>query len=177
MLKVYKPLIHASSIYNIDIEFFKKLGIKVVFMDLDNTLDGFKTPLPSDRAIKFIETLKVNNIKPIIISNNSGRRVKIYSEALGIEYLPNSGKPFGGRIRKYIQEKGFNKEEIVMIGDQTTTDVAAGNNAGLKTILTDPIVKEDQIRTKFNRIFDKFYRKQLAKNNELIDWREFYGKD
>jgi predicted HAD superfamily phosphohydrolase YqeG len=71
----------------------------------------------------------------------------------------------------------FDANEIMMVGDQTTTDVASGNNSGIKTLLTDPIVKEDQLRTRFNRIFDRYYRKTLLKNNELKDWREFYVKN
>ena len=177
MLKVYKPTMHAKSIFEIDIDFFLYKGIRILFMDLDNTLDSYKTPLPSERVINFIEKLKVNCIKPIIISNNNGKRVKTYAKELGIDYLPNAGKPFGKIIEKFIKFREYDKSEIMMIGDQTTTDVAAGNNAGLVTILTDPIVKEDQLRTRFNRIFDKYYRKQLIKNNELKEWKEFYGKN
>ena len=58
-----------------------------------------------------------------------------------------------------------------MIGDQTVTDIACGNRARIKTVLTDKIVKEDQPTTHFNRLFDRPIRRKLARKNLLRDWR------
>ena len=53
------------------------------------------------------------------------------------------------------------------------TDIKSGNGAHIKTLLTEPIVKEDQWQTRFNRMFDKPVRKRLKKKNLLNDWRNY----
>lgn len=170
------PYAHAKNIFEVDIDFFLKLNIKYLLLDLDNTLDGYKTVLPSERILKFINNLSENDITPIIISNNRGKRVKIYSEALGIEYLPNAGKPFPGKLIKYLKSKNIDPNAAMMVGDQMATDIRVGNGAKLKTILVDKIVKEDQIQTRINRFFEKPIRKRAARKGKLIDWRIRYGE-
>lgn len=170
------PFAYAKNIFEIELNFYKKLGIKYLLMDLDNTLDSYLAEKPTERAIIFISKLKENNITPIIISNNKGPRVKKYSECLGINYLPKSGKPFSSKIKKYMKENEINPNEAIMVGDQLATDIKAAKGAGIKNILVDKIVEEDQKVTKFNRFFEKPFRKRMAKKNRLIDWRTIYGE-
>lgn len=170
------PFAYAKNIFEIELNFYKKLGVKYLLMDLDNTLDSYLAEEPTERAIIFISKLKENNITPIIISNNKGPRVKKYSECLGINYLPKSGKPFSSKIKKYMTENGINPNEAIMVGDQLATDIKAAKGAGIKNILVDKIVEEDQKVTKFNRFFEKPFRKRMAKKNRLIDWRTIYGE-
>ena len=170
------PFAYAKNVYDVDISFFKKLGISYLFLDLDNTLDSYLTKLPSERAINFIESLKQESITPIIISNNSGPRVKIYSEALGITYLPKSGKPFSKKIKKFMKEEGIDKDEVMMVGDQLATDIKAAKGAGIKSLLVDKIVKEDQLTTKINRLFERPTRSYMQRSGKFTDWRIIYGK-
>ena len=167
-----KVFAHAKSIFEIDIDFFKKYNVKTLLMDLDNTLDSYRLYTPTDRAREFIQKLIDNDITPFIISNNKGKRVSSYANALGIEYLHSSAKPFGFRIKKLIKERNWNVDELMMVGDQMLTDCGMANSANIRMILTDKIVKEDQWTTHFNRLFDRPMRKHYAKKGELIDWRE-----
>jgi HAD superfamily phosphatase (TIGR01668 family) len=169
------PYAHAKNIYDVDIGFYKKLGIKFIFLDLDNTLDSYKTKLPSSNAKKLIETYISNSITPIIISNNKGPRVSKYSKELGIEFLPNSGKPFSRKLKKFMKEKGIDPNEVIMVGDQLATDIKAAKGAGVKSLLVDKIVKEDQLTTKINRFFEKPVRMHYMKKGKFIDWRIIYG--
>ena len=112
----------------------------------------------------------------VIISNNSGKRVRTYANDLNVEYINSAAKPFGFRIRKFMKNKGWDVTVIMFIGDQMITDVAAAKRAGLRVVLTDKIVEEDQWTTRFNRIFGRRIRKYHAKRGNLIDWREIYGQ-
>lgn len=161
----------AKSVYEIEMEFYLKNGIKYVLLDLDNTLDSYKLYHPTEKAFDLIKRFKESGITSYIISNNRGKRVSSYANDLGIEYLNSAFKPFAKRINKFLAAKNINKDEVMMIGDQMFTDVGAGNRAKIKVILTDKIVKEDQWTTRFNRIFDHFERKRASKHNELKDWR------
>ena len=51
MFKSFIPFAHANSIYEINPEFFVKHGVKVLFIDLDNTLDSYKAFTPKENAI------------------------------------------------------------------------------------------------------------------------------
>ena len=61
MCKVYTPYAHAKSIFVIEIDFYKKHGIKTVLSDLDNTLDSYKTKTPSANVVSFKQLLEEND--------------------------------------------------------------------------------------------------------------------
>ena len=172
MLKRFIPFAHAESIYVIDLSFYKKLGIKYVFADLDNTLDSYKQATPLKRAIKLKEELTKLGIELIIVSNNTGARVQKYSKELGVRHFSSLAKPFSFKLKKIMKRANIKPEEVVMIGDQTVTDISCANGAKVKSILTDKLVKEDQPTTRFNRLFDKPIRRKLEKKNLLRDWRQ-----
>ena len=172
MLKRFIPFAHAKSIFEIDLTFYQKLGIKYVFADLDNTLDSYKQPTPTEKAIKLKSDLERLGIELIIVSNNTGARVQKYSKELGVRHFSSLAKPFSFKLKKIMKRANIKPEDVVMIGDQTVTDISCANGAKVKSILTDKIVKEDQPTTHFNRLFDKPLRKKLRKKNLLRDWRE-----
>lgn len=174
-MKKYVPFAHAKSLYEIEPQFFLSNGVNVLLVDLDNTLDSYRRKTPSDNAISLIKKLKDSGIEVVVISNNRHDRVKTYADGLGVEFTWSTGKPFARKINKFISEKGLNKENIMLVGDQLMTDVVAGKRAKIRTILTEKLVKEDQPTTRFNRIFDKPIRKHLNKKGLIIDWREKYG--
>lgn len=172
MLKRFIPFAHAESIYKIDLDFYKKLGIKYVFVDLDNTLDSYKQATPLEKAKNLKEELQKNGIELIIVSNNRGKRVRKYSSELGVKCWSSLAKPFAFRINKIMKRLGINKDEVIMIGDQIVTDISCANRAKIKSVLTEKLVKEDQFTTRFNRLFDNPLRKKLKRKNLLKDWRQ-----
>ena len=176
MKNKYVPFAVAASIYEIDIDFYKHFGVKILLMDLDNTLDSYKLYHPTAKAVALIQRLRYADIYPVIVSNNRGKRVRTYANDLNVEYIHSAAKPFAHRLNKFIKEHGWDKNDIMFVGDQMITDVAAGNRAGLRVILTDKIVKEDQWTTRFNRIFGRRIRKHHKKKGLLIDWRTKYGE-
>lgn len=173
MLKRYIPTMHAKSIYEIDVSLYKKIGVKYVLADLDNTLDSYKQKTPSKQALFLKEELMAEGIEIIITSNNTGKRVTTYSKALGVRFMSRVGKPFARGLLKKLAQMKLDKNEVILIGDQTVTDICCANGAKIKSILTDKLVKEDQPTTRFNRLFDKPIRRKLNKKNLLKDWREF----
>ena len=157
------PTYYAKSIYDIPIKFYKENNIKIIFCDLDNTLDPFYVKEPTSKALNLVQQLKQNDIRLIITSNNHGERVTRYSKLLGVECHYSSLKPLGYRLRRFIKNMNFNQDDIVMIGDQILTDIIASKNTKVRSILTEPAVKGDLPVTKFNRVFDKIIRKIIKK--------------
>lgn len=171
MFKNFIPFAHSQSIYEIEPAFYKRNGVKVLFMDLDNTLDSYRAKIPQETTKELVKTLKEAGIIPVIISNNKAKRVCDYANMLGVEFLSSARKPFSFKIKRELQKRGVTNNEVMLVGDQMMTDVLAGKGANIKVVLTEKIVKEDQWTTHINRIFDRPIRKYHHKRNNLIDWR------
>lgn len=172
MFKKFIPYAHSQSIYEIEMDFYKRNGIKTLFMDLDNTLDSYRAREPKPQTIEYVSELKKNKITPIIISNNKAKRVSGYANLLGVEFLSSARKPFSRRIKAEIARRNLKKDEVMLVGDQLMTDVLAAKGAGIKVVLTEKLVKEDQWTTHINRLIDRPIRKYHRKRNNLINWRE-----
>ena len=176
MFNRFIPFAHAQSIYEIPVDFYIKNNVKVLLMDLDNTLDSYRLYEPTERAVQLVEEIKKAGIVPIVVSNNRGKRVSTYANALGVEYIHSARKPFSGRIKKFLKEKNVPVENSMLVGDQMMTDVLAAKGAHLRIVLTEKIVKEDQWTTHINRLFDRPIRNHLRKKGKLPDWRTKYGQ-
>lgn len=172
MNKKLIPTYHANSIFEIDVEFYKKIGAKVLLLDLDNTLDSYLAKEPTQKTIDLINKLKNNNIRPIITSNNTGERVNFYAKQLNIECFSFVRKPFRWKLLRILKRNNINKEDCLIIGDQIYTDVKCGNAAKIDTLLTEKLVEEDPIFTRFNRIFENKVKNKLYKQNKLRYWKE-----
>ena len=172
-----KIFAHAKELFEVDPEFFISNNVRVLLIDLDNTLDSYRLYTPTDRSREYIEKLIKAGITPFIISNNKGKRVSSYANALGIDYQHSSGKPFAYKVKKLVKEHGWNVDELMVVGDQMLTDAGMANKANIRMLLTDKIVKEDQWTTHFNRLFDRPMRRHAQKKGQLKDWRTQYGKN
>ena len=171
MFKKFIPFAHAKSIYEIDPDFFKKQGVKTLFIDLDNTLDSYRAFHPKQETIDYINKIQKLGITPVIISNNKGKRVSSFANGLKIEYLASAHKPFHKRIDNEIARRNLKKEDVMLVGDQMMTDVLAAHGAKIRVVLTEKIVKEDQWTTHINRIFDRPIRRYHRKRGNLVSWR------
>ncbi len=171
MAKRHIPTYHATSIYDISPKKLKSLGIDLLIVDLDNTLDNYKVPLPSKRAIDKINDFKKEDIEVIMVSNNYNQRVTNYADALGIEKYFFAMKPSPKKINEIIKNKNINRNKVAIIGDQLFTDVEAGNRAKIMSIFVDKLTPKDQPFTRIKRIFEKPIIKNMKKKNLLNEWR------
>lgn len=172
MNKRFIPYCVAKSIYAIEPSFFQKHGISTLFVDLDNTLDAYHQSHPTKRALELKKLLSLLGIEIIVVSNNTSKRVSTYANELGVRFVGSLKKPFAYKLKKFIKNSKIDVNKAMMIGDQIITDVCCGNGAGLRVILTDKLVNEDQWTTKFNRLFDRPRRRKLEANHLLINWEE-----
>ena len=172
-----KIFAHAKELFEVDPKFFTSNNVRVLLIDLDNTLDSYRLYTPTERSVEYIKKLQDAGITPFIISNNRGKRVSSYANVLSLEYMHSVGKPFACRIKKLVKERGWNLDELMVVGDQMVTDAGMANKANIRILLTDKIVKEDQWTTHFNRLFDRPMRKRAERKGQLKDWRTMYWQD
>ena len=172
MLKIFLPFAFAKNVYEIDIDFYKKLGADTIICDLDNTLEAFYTPNPTEQALELIQKLKNSGLRVIIISNNRRKRVETYCKNLNCDFMYSTRKPLVYKGKKFMKKFNIVPEKTIYIGDQVFTDIVFANRLRLKSVLCDNLVERDQFFTKFNKFFDKFFRRKMKKKNLVPSWEE-----
>lgn len=174
MFNCFRPTYHAKSIYEVPRDFYQKLGIKNLLIDLDNTLGSYRDVHPSRQASELVATLIDAGYQVLIISNNKGPRVARYADELGVQHLSSAHKPLKRRFISFLKEQRCNIQETLLIGDQLLTDSLVAHRLGIKVLLTEKLVKEDQWTTRFNRLFDRPLRAYFKRKQLLTSWRSLY---
>lgn len=173
LMSKFVPTYYARNLYDIDPAFFAEIGVKTLLLDLDNTLASYKEKTASARTLEYLELLKAQGLNIYIVSNNSGKRVRQYALSANLKYISGARKPLIGKIKKFLKNEGIPLDEVMMIGDQVLTDVYCANRLGVKIILTDKLVKEDQWTTRINRLLDRPIRRRLSRKNKLKEWHNY----
>lgn len=126
----------------ITVEDLKKLGVKAVAVDIDNTLAYDCQNEFIDAADEWVKTVKEAGFKLIIISNATFKRAGYMSKTLGIPYVAFAWKP--RRYGFYIacRKLGVKPSELAVIGDQIYADVKGANKVGAVSIYVDPAKPE-----------------------------------
>ena len=81
------PNFKAKNIFEVDLEFYKSLGISFLICDLDNTLDVYTCKEPTERVVEFTKKLKESGLNLLICSNNSKKRVEKYAKILKVSFI------------------------------------------------------------------------------------------
>ena len=162
------PDMYQKSIYHINYDKLKDDGIKCLLFDLDNTCVPFKDKEPNKKLIDLFERLKDMDFKVIIFSNATKKRITPFKNGLNVDCSASSKKPNTNKLMKVIKMFGYDLSEVVLIGDQLFTDILCGNRAGIKTVLVNPMSKDDLLFTKFFRYFERRKFKKFAKKGILV---------
>lgn len=160
-LSLYRPTLRYRSVLDIPLEWFYHDDMKLVILDLDDTIAGRHHSDIGAPQEAWIRTIK-HHCTVLLISNNPDpKRVAHFANKLGLDYIYNSGKPFiSEKLNDMI--KHYDKEHICVIGDQIITDVILGNNIGCKSIYVNSLTKPRLVSLFFLRIFENIACKILG---------------
>ena len=136
-------------------EFLLSIGVKGIILDVDNTLEPYENPKPTEKVIQWFDSLKKAGIKAAIVSNNGRERIDLFNAELGLVAYCKSGKPKKKNVLKALSDIGVHKEDAIFMGDQIFTDVWAAHNAGIRAILVPPIRDKRDILTRFKRLLER----------------------
>lgn len=162
------PKLSVDTIYDIDMEKLKALGIKGIITDLDNTLVRWDEPDATPKLLQWLDHVRdTYGLKVCIVSNNNGSRVERFAKPLNIPYISKARKPSKAPFYKALSVIGTKREETVMIGDQMFTDVLGGNRMGLFTILVLPIGEKEFIGTKVLRMMERIALSVLRRRGKI----------
>lgn len=139
------PLPHlvAHAFTDLRPEDFLRRGIRVVLLDLDNTLAPYSLHQASKPLQTWISSLQQANLTPFLLSNNRGNRPAIFAESLGIGYVKHARKPNTNILFHVLNQLGVTPAETALVGDQIYTDVLCARRAGILAILVRPIALEN----------------------------------
>jgi HAD superfamily phosphatase (TIGR01668 family) len=155
-------------------EALRKLGIRVLIVDIDNTLVPARSPMADEPAKRFIRALKEAGVQPVVVSNNMPGRIRALSSQLGVHCFTFSLKPSSRGYKKALQMYGASAREAAILGDQLLTDILGGSRMGMTTILVDPISRKENFFSRFSRMAETRLWKRLAEQN-IIRKGHYYG--
>lgn len=169
MFQSLYPKEYMKSTYEIDFAKYRAMGYRAVIFDIDNTLVEHGAPA-DERSIELIEHLKALGYDIMLLSNNKEPRVKMFNDAVHVNYIFKAGKPGTKNYHAAMVMMGSDLTNTLFVGDQLFTDVWGANRAGIYSILVQPIDKKEEIQIVLKRYLEKvvlhFYKKAEGRKNE-----------
>lgn len=162
---------YLPSIYAIDFRELRQRGITSLIVDLDNTLVEATRADATPRLMEWLDSVKQEGFRVMIVSNNNRTRVSKFALPLQIPFIHAARKPLNQAFKRALKELGSQKEETVVVGDQLLTDVFGGNRMGFHTILVVPVSKMEGFFTKINRRLERAIFHWMKKRGYL-NWEE-----
>ena len=157
------PKAYFEKVEDITIQFLIKNKLKVLILDVDNTLVDYEKNL-SESIINWAKELKGQGTKLYILSNSNDKaKVKRIAETIDIPYEYFGIKPLNRgflKIQKVVQEK---PEQIAVVGDQIFTDIIGANRCKMFSILVDQIDEKDFWYTSWKRPIENKIKEKLTK--------------
>lgn len=150
-----KPDVKLNRITDINLELLKRLGIKVLLLDVDNTLSTHHGQNLVDGLLEWIDAMKSNGISLLILSNSKERRVKPFAAKIGLDYISLGLKPLPFKFFKALRRLNAKKKQTALVGDQLFTDSLGAHLAGVRSIILNPILPEPMLSFKIRRFFEK----------------------
>lgn len=158
LMKIY-PQHMVKRVYEITPAQLKAWGIKGLILDIDNTLTTHDNPVPSQGVARWLDEMRENGIKMIVLSNNTAQRVQPFAEILNLPFIPDGKKPLKSGYQRCSKALNLPKSQLCIIGDQLFTDIWGGNRFGCKTVLVEPIQLETMPFFKVKRFLERLLLK------------------
>ena len=117
MFSKLKPDFLMNKFSDASVEFLKSHGFSGMILDVDNTLEPYENPLPTDEVLKWFSELKEAGISCAIVSNNSQSRIDHFNSELKLIAYSKAKKPFAKNIKKAMKDIGTDEANTVFMGD------------------------------------------------------------
>lgn len=134
----------------------RKMGVKAVGLDIDNTIcfDGTMDFIVGIH--EWIQNIKNAGFPVMIITNATNPRAGRVAKALSLPYVHLAKKPFSFKLKIAAKRMGVDITQMAMLGDQLFADIKAANKCGAVAVRIEPMQGE----TRFPRYYAKRRRKE-----------------
>lgn len=148
---------YVASLDRVDIDWLVREGVRLVLLDRDNTCVPRDTRRVPPEVTEWLDQARSAGLTLCLVSNNfHSSQVAATADELGCSVVDHAMKPFPFALRRAMKMHDVGPDATVMIGDQVFTDVAAGNAAGVRTVLVRPQSRRDLWYTQIFRLFEFF---------------------
>ena len=162
---LFRATRYVASLPLVDVDELVSSGVRLVLLDRDNTCVPRDAESAPAEVLAWLDRAREAGLGLCLVSNNfHSSQVGRTARELGVEVVDHAMKPAPLALARAMRLMGASREETVMIGDQVFTDVAAGNLAGVRTILVRPQSRKDLWYTHVFRVFER-----LALRNVTFD--------
>ena len=159
-----------QKVEEITIQYLLKHKIKVLILDVDNTLIDYYENI-TEEVTTWAKNLKGQGMKLYILSNtNNKEKVEKVANKLEIPYKNFAMKPFKKGFLKIQKEIKEPPEKIAVVGDQLFTDIWGGNRCNMYTILVDPINPKDYWYTAWKRPIENKIKQKIKKESSQEEY-------
>lgn len=165
---ILKPKIKLERITDISCELLKKYGIEALILDVDNTLSTHHGQVLTDGLSEWLQKMRENGIKLIVLSNSKRARVEPFAGKIELEFISMGLKPLPFGYLRALKTLNVSKKQAAIVGDQIFTDILGGNIVGVKTVLLTPIKLESTAGFKFKRKIERFIIKHFNIQNTEV---------
>ncbi|MCK4259768.1 MAG: YqeG family HAD IIIA-type phosphatase [Halanaerobiales bacterium] len=169
MLRNLRPDKYITDILKLTPSILKKMGIKGIVCDLDNTIIPWDQDDLDEEMIKWFASLKESDLHICLLSNSLHGRVNGIAKILGVDAIPAALKPRRKAFKKAMDMLQLFEGEIVVVGDQLFTDILGGNRIGFKTILVKPLAEKEFFWTCFVRRIEKWVLLHMKRKGILFE--------
>lgn len=171
-LRWIRPDFYIANIIDIEPEHLKKIGVRGIICDLDNTIIPWDQEILEGEMIDWFRRLKEAGVQICLLSNSLRGRVSKVAKSVDVEAIPAAIKPRKGGYKRAVDKLGLSRNEIVVIGDQIFTDVLGGKRMGLLTILVKPMAEKELLWTKLIRRLERRVLRQMTEKGILTGMNE-----
>ena len=156
-----KPDYNLKSIYDINLEELKSLGIRAMLFDLDSTIMASKSGTYTEEMLGWLKKVKENFFIAVISNNKNPEYIEKVRNISDFPLLFNACKPQTGPAKEFLQKYDLKANECALVGDRPLTDILCGKLLGCTTILVDSITADKE--SKIVRLVRKLERCSIKK--------------
>jgi len=143
--KYFYPNDYKKTVYDVDFHLLWEEGIRIIMLDLDNTLIPYDETEPTNKIYTLFQDLKDIGFDVYIISNNQKGRVKKFAKQVNVRYVYSARKPFRLGFRRAIRYANHpDPHTVCLIGDQFMTDVLGARRMDFKVIVVDTLKRHGE---------------------------------
>jgi len=138
-----KPDYYYDTVYDIPYGELWQNNIRGLIFDIDNTIAPYAENYPTAKVVALVKRLQGMGFNVTLLTNNTNRRLDCFTKPLGLFGTANALKPLARGVRKAMRHMKTTRNQTAIIGDQLLSDIWAGKNARITTILVKPLSDKD----------------------------------
>lgn len=168
-MSLFYPTLYRRRITDVTAEDLRRLGVRGLLLDVDNTLTTHDAPDLTDEVKGWLAMMQAEGFRLMIVSNNQPARVAPFAEKIGLPYTAHARKPLPAGYRLAAKNLEIPLKECVAVGDQIFTDIMGAGLCGIPSVLLEPI--QPEVEQKFI-VFKRKIERLLMKNKRQRRRRE-----